>query len=468
MQNLQAAARSTYVDQGELFGHPKGLYILFFTELWERFSFYGMRAILTLFLVSTVNNGGFGFTKLEAFSLYGWYTMAAYLTCIPGGWIADKYIGAKKSVMWGGLLLCTGHCILAIDSVMAFYIGLAFIVLGVGGLKPNISSMVGGLYAQGDARRDAGFTIFYMGINIGAFVSTMLVGYVGETIGWHYGFGLAGIGMVIGQLVFYFGRHHLQGIGEVPTKNTKSNLSVKGIKSENSALTKVEKDRLLLIVISFCIVVIFWGAFEQAGGLLNIYAKEKVNRVLFGYTIPASLFQSLNPFFILSFGLIVSSFWLKFKASSLFKMAVGTIIMGLGFLLMVGSSIEVTQSSDGLSNMFWLVGAYWFHTIGELCLSPVSLSFITKVSPKRYVSIMMGLYFGITGIAQKIAGLLGEYSVHYGEKAIFTVIFAFSVFFGLILLAYRTRINYLSHGSEEDTPVEETEKPFQLEDSVAY
>ncbi len=217
-KDSQSAAGA--VQREEFMGHPKGLYILFFTELWERFSYYGMRAILVLYLISsaTGDNPGYGWDEKEALVLYGWYTMLVYVMSIPGGWLADKVWGQKRTVLIGGLLLCAGHGILAVDTLWAFYSGLALIILGVGGLKPNISTMVGGLYEPGDDRRDKGFTIFYIGINVGAFLSALIVGYVGENWGWHYGFGLAGIGMVLGQVVFMWGQKFLKGIGESTTE----------------------------------------------------------------------------------------------------------------------------------------------------------------------------------------------------------------------------------------------------------
>ncbi len=280
--------------QKQLFGHPVGLYILFFTEMWERFSYYGMRAILVLYLVArtTEDNPGLGWTNGEALALYGWYTMLVYVASIPGGWIADKFLGQKKSVLYGGILLVIGHSVLAIEQMWAFYSGLGFIIAGVGMLKPNISTMVGGLYKQGDIRRDKGFTIFYIGINIGAFLSSLIVGTVGEVYGWHYGFGLAGIGMALGLLQYLLGQKYLKHVGNF--------LGASEDKVEKEAmkrpLTKVEKDRVIVLFISFALVIIFWGAFEQAGGLMNIYASEKTDRMLsfslpfIGNEIPASWF----------------------------------------------------------------------------------------------------------------------------------------------------------------------------------
>jgi proton-dependent oligopeptide transporter, POT family len=396
--------------QRELFGHPVGLYVLFFTELWERFSYYGMRALLVLYIYTTVEDGGLGWTRGEALELYGWYTMLVYVMSIPGGILADKLLGQKRTVFLGGVLLCAGHGILAVEALWAFYTGLGLIVLGVGCLKPNISTMVGGLYAQGDDRRDKGFTIFYIGINIGAFISALLVGYVGQNIGWHYGFGLAGIGMLIGQAVYMFGQKYLVGVGDFL-----GNADNPDRAAMTRPLTKVEKDRMIVLLLSFVIIIVFWGAFEQAGGLLNIYANEKVNLnlPLLNFDVPASWFQSVNAFFIITFGTIVASYWVNRKrkgkeVSSLFKMAVGTIIMGSGFLMMAGASMEAGAEPFGKSAMFWLVFAYFLHTIGELCSSPVALSFITKLSPVKYASIMMGVYFAATGLGNKLAGSIGE------------------------------------------------------------
>ena len=284
------------IERKEIWGHPAGLYILFFTELWERFSYYGMRAILVLFLISSVNseNAGYGWTEAEALYLYGWYTALVYIMSIAGGWVADKYWGQKRTVLIGGILLCFGHGILAVEALWAFYAGLGLIILGVGGLKPNISTMVGGLYEAGDDRRDKGFTIFYIGINIGAFISALVVGYVGEVHGWHYGFGLAGIGMLLGQVVFMAGQKYLVGVGEA-TKN----MSPVEIEAKKRPLTNIEIDRMKVILLSFVLIIVFWGAFEQAGGLMNIYTAQKTDLTL-GFTIPilnmdaipASWFQS--------------------------------------------------------------------------------------------------------------------------------------------------------------------------------
>ncbi|MBL4649162.1 MAG: peptide MFS transporter [Aureispira sp.] len=400
----------TEASQKTLFGHPIGLFILFFTEMWERFSYYGMRALLVLYICST-ENSGLGWSNIEALELYGWYTMLVYVMSIPGGIIADRYLGQKKSVMYGAIILCLGHGVLAIEAMWAFYSGLGLIILGVGMLKPNISTMVGGLYKQGDLRRDKGFTIFYIGINIGAFLSSIIVGYIGQTYGWHYGFGLAGIGMLLGLAVYAWGQPYLAHVGNFLGKST--NEAEKALLDK--PLTKIEKDRMIVLLISFLIIIVFWGAFEQAGGLLNIYANEKIDKHIFGWEMPVTWFQSFNALFIIIFGTTVAAFWANRKikgkeTSTLLKMGIGTIIMGVGFLLMAAASKEASATVFGTASFWWLTGAYLLHTIGELCVSPTALSFITKLAPVKYASIMMGVYFAATGFGNKLAGTIGEAS----------------------------------------------------------
>ncbi len=516
--------------QKELFGHPVGLYVLFFTEMWERFSYYGMRAILVYYIIAsaTGENPGLDWSEGDAYKLYGWYTMLVYVVSIFGGIIADKLIGQKKTVLYGGILLVAGHSILAIEQNWAFFTGLLLIILGVGGLKPNISTMVGGLYKQGDPRRDGGFTIFYIGINVGAFLSAIIVGAVGENYGWHYGFGLAGIGMFLGLITYLIGQKYLIGIGDSPKKN-KNNQADSNEKADTSIaallgnllksplqlvitgiimiagtylsisysegvdrslwigvsiflglvagvlmmiykdITKIEKDRFVVLLLSFLIVVVFWGAFEQAGGLMSVYTKNKIDRnvsllfldglfiigalVMFiksaigfvkkqdtkwlfaalgliisavyivlkikvfktnPFELPGSVFQSVNALFIMIFGTMVGSFWVWWRrkgreTSSLFKMAIGTVVMGIGFLFMAKASMDIEQYGDKAA-LALLILAYLFHTLGELSSSPVSLSFITKVAPVKYVSLMMGVYFASTGFGNKVAGLIGESS----------------------------------------------------------
>ena len=430
--------------------HPRGLSILFFTEMWERFSFYGMRAILVLYLTRETlgDNPGLGWSSAEALALYGWYTMLVYVMSIPGGIIADKWLGQKKTVFLGGMLLIAGHLTLAVNNMVGFYTGLVLIISGVGCLKPNISSMVGGLYKSGDPRRDSGFTIFYIGINIGAATAPLLIGYIGEVYGWHYGFGLAGIGMMIGQAIYLWGQKYLKDVGNfIPASK------LEGTKTRKP-LTKIDKDRVIVLLISFIIVIVFWGAYEQAGGLMNIYTHDKINREIFGFEIPASLFQSVSAIFVIIFGTIVASFWRKRQlkgkeSSSLFKMAIGTMIMGTGFLMMTGAALEVQDG--GKAMLIWLILSYLLQVIGELSISPVALSFITKLAPLKYASIMMGIYFAATGLGNKVAGLVGELATRAGELEVFTGIFIFCLLFGLLLLVFFKKLKALTHGAEEIT-----------------
>lgn len=505
----------------QLFGHPVGLYILFLTEMWERFSFYGMRALLVLYIVTETigdeRGAGLGWSNQEALALYGWYTMLVYVMAIPGGMVADKLIGQKKSVLIGAIILCLGHGVLALSDLWAFYTGLGLIIVGVGLLKPNISTMVGGLYQPGDIRRDKGFSIFYIGINIGSLLATMVIGGVVAAYGWHAGFGLAGIAMVFGLIVYLYGQKYLIHVGN-HTKNDKSDVnevsyghlyknlfksplqlsitvllilvSIYGwyemdwgygllfifLTAITSLLmmiykgldSKIYKDRFIVLLLSFIMVIIFWGAFEQVGGLMNLYTDTKTDRVLFGWEIPTVMFQSLNAGFIIIFATGVAGFWAKRKlknkeASSVFKMAIGIIIMGFGFIFMVFAAMQFEASAK--SSMIWLILAYLFHTIGELCLSPVALSFITKLAPVKYASLMMGVYFAATGLGNKVAGIVGESASSFGEYSIFVGILIFTVVIGFIFIALLKPLKRLTHGAEDEKEMSEPQQEkFELAD----
>lgn len=421
--------------------HPKGLFTLFMTELWERFSYYGMRAILVLYLISDTNsiNPGLGWSNKDALSLYGWYTALVYLACVPGGIIADRIISHQKAVAYGGSLLCIGHLMLALNNLNFFYLGLLFIVLGVGLLKPSISTLVGSIYVDNDSNRDQGFTIFYIGINIGAFIASLLVGYIGEVYGWHYGFSLAGIGMILGQVFFLRGKENF-------TKTIQKHKVL-----PKKKFSSIEIDRIKLIIIASIILIIFWAAFEQAGGLLNIYTYEKTDRYIYSldFEVPASWFQSINPFLIILLGFFVSFFWIivekkKIINSSMMKIAIGIMIMGSGFIFMYYASVEA--GLFGKSGIHWLLFAYLFITIGELCASPVILSYITKLSPERLVSSIMGIYFASIGLGNKLAGMIGEYSQQLGEKIIFLGITSICIFVGFLVILFHGKLKKLAHG----------------------
>ena len=516
------SSKALQPHQKELFGQPIGLYILFLTEMWERFSYYGMRALLVLYMTTATigddRGAGLGWTSQEALALYGWYTMLVYVMSIPGGMIADKLIGQKKAVLLGAIVLCLGHAVLVLTDIWAFYTGLGLVILGVGLLKPNISTMVGGLYKEGDIRRDKGFSIFYIGINLGSLLATMVVGGVVAKWGWHAGFGLAGIVMVLGLINYLYGQKYLKEVGNFVPSTGDSNevsygqlysklfsspkqLTIVGILVAASvygwytlewgfgllfifltAITallmmiykeldsQVFKDRFLVLLLSFIMVIIFWGAFEQAGGLMNLYTDTKTDRMLFGWQIPTVMFQSLNAGFIILFATFIAGVWANRKlkgkeASSLFKMALGIIIMGFGFLFMVFAAMEFEKS--GTSSMIWLVLAYFFHTIGELCISPVALSFITKLAPVKYASLMMGVYFAATGLGNKVAGIVGESASEYGELAIFSGIVIFTVIIGLLFIAMLKPLKRLTHGAEESERILKNEEAegFELADN---
>lgn len=503
-----------FEGQPKLLGHPVGLFILFFTELWERFSFFGIRSILVLFLVAqtTGANPGLGWTNQEALALYGWYTMLAYLAAIPGGLLAGRWLGQRRSVLLGGVLLCLGYGLLIMEAAPAFYAGLALTVLGVGCLKPNIATMVGALYPAGDEQRDIGFTIFYIGINLGAFLSTLAIGWVAVSIDWRLGFGLAGLGMLIGQIAYIFGQKYLRGVGERTEPEgpeagaalfgklfsrrtpflTFALFALAGLALVSSgrpgfgiiagllglagglgiALYQesgpLERGRWLVIFLSLLAIVFFWGAFEQAGGLMNLYAQQKTDRMLAGFELPAPWFQALNPLYIILFGTPVGLAWLWWKrqgreASSPFKMAIGTIVLGLGFLFMTAASAEF--EAKGESAMYWLVFAYLLLTLGELFASPVALSFIAKLSPARYYPFALSFYFAAIGLGNKLAGALGETAQNTGDFPIFTGIAAGCIALGLLMLALLGPLKRLSHGAESlpGTHFEEQEG-FELAD----
>lgn len=414
-----------------------------------------MRAILVLYLTADTlgDNPGLGWTNAEALELYGWYGMMVYVMSIPGGLLADRWLGQKKSVLLGGVLIILGQFTLAIESITAFYTGLALIISGVGALKPNISTMVGGLYKKGDARRDAGFTIFYIGINIGAFSAPLLVGYYGEIVDWQLGFSLAGFGMILGQIVYVFGRKHLTGIGEAYSSSEENTEMMK------KPLTQIEKDRMIVLGLSFLIMIVFWGAYEQAGGFMNLYAKQTVDRVVFGYEIPASFLQSLHAFYVIILGIPMAGFWLMWKrrgkeSSAIFKMAIGTIVMGFGFMALVGAAYEVSVLALEKASLYWLLLSYLLHVVGELSSSPVALSFITKLAPMKYASFMMGAYFAVTGLGNKVAGLVGEAAEKAGALEVFTYVTIFCLAFGLLLLVFVKKLKALSHGAEDESVLE--------------
>jgi len=441
-----STSTDTAAPQATLLGHPAGLFVLFLTEMWERFSFYGMRALLVLFLIDHTK-GGLGWSEAAALKLYGVNLMMVYALGIPGGALADRYLGQRAAVLWGGMMQCVGHFLLALHHETVFMVGLVFIAVGTGLLKPSVSAMVGGLYAQGDTRRDGGFTIFYMGINIGAVLASLVVGFVGEVYGWHYGFSLAGFGMLIGLMTFLAGQKYLGDLGQrpQPKPRTKAGHTV----STSKAFTSEEKERLFVLCVSLLAIFTFFAAFEQAGGSMNLYTEKHTNRFVLGWEVPASIFQALNPAFVIILGPVVAFLWHKLSQrythiSSIYKIGVGNIIVGIGFLFMIGAVQQHQGSPTAHSDLHWLVNAYLFHTIGELCLSPVSLSFITKVAPERIKSSMMGVYFFAIGMACWLGGQIG--ALDYVTT--FTMLVCLTVSLGLFFILFNRRLIELTHGCE--------------------
>jgi POT family proton-dependent oligopeptide transporter len=414
--------------------HPVALYLLFFTEMWERFSYYGMRALLVLYMVTAIDKGGLGWTSEEAGSLYGTYTGLVYVTPLIGGWLADRYLGYRMAVMIGGILMAIGHGVLAIEVMPAFYTGLVCLIVGNGFFKPNISSMVGQLYPDGSPLKDSAYTIFYMGINIGAFFGVLVCGYLGESVGWHYGFGAAGVGMVLGLITFYAFRYLLGDIGTKPAKKS----TLEKAQTQKEPLTTVEKQRLAVVGALSFFSIVFWLAFEQAGSSMNIFALKFTDRSIGDFEVPASWFQSINSFFIFTLAPLFSAMWVFLTKRNLnpaapYKFAWGLLLLALGFAALAVGAASIPQGAGSAKvHMGWLVLAYLLHTMGELCLSPVGLSAVNKLSPKYLVGIMFGIWFLASAIGNKIGGTLSGLVDKLQETASMSTFFY--IFVGIALV----------------------------------
>jgi POT family proton-dependent oligopeptide transporter len=389
-------------------GHPKGLGPLFFTELWERFSYYGMRSILVLYMVAPVAGGGLAFDTKHAASIYGTYTMSVYLTALPGGLIADHFLGAR-----------------IFHGMNAFYLGMVLIAIGTGFLKPNISAMVGGLYRENDPRRDSGFSIFYMSINIGALLAALAVGYLAQgesfkgfmsrmgfdpTTSWHWGFGLAGVGMTLGLIVYLFYSKRLAHVGK-RVKKTSNALLAHGRDAPATKLSVADWKRVAAIFVFFLFTILFWAAYEQKGASLNLFAKDLVRTEVFGVRFPSSFMQSLTPLFVIILAPIFSMVWLRLRErqpSSPVKFTLGLLFIGMAYLLMIPASY---LTASGRISPLWLVALYFLEVVGEMCLSPVGLSTVTKLSPLKLVGIMMGVWFLASSFGSKLAGYLSGFFV---------------------------------------------------------
>ena len=458
-----------HLTDRSFFGHPRGLATLFFTEMWERFSYYGLRPLLVLFMAAALRDGGFGVSRDQASAIVGIYGFSVYLASLPGGWIADRLLGLRRAILYGAALISLGHISIGFSAFehgrVPFFLGLILIVLGTGLLKPNISAIVGDLYPEGGERRDAGFSIFYMGINVGAFAGQLVTGFLGEQIGWHWGFGAAGVGMLIGLVVFATRANKTLGdIGMHPTRHPDPVvqereerkvklvlgiglgllaliviLAITGIITLNAqaigqslvyvtlvmvvlffasvflkgGLSGDEKKRVGVIFVLFIFAMIFWSAFEQAPTSLNLFARDFTDRQLGGFEIPATWFQSVNSAFIILLAPLFAALWVGLgkrgiDLSSPTKFAAGLALAGIGFVVMYFAAQRVVAGGGNfLVSPWWLVGSYFFQTVGELALSPVGLSSMTKLSPRKYVGQMMGIWFTASALGNLIGGLVG-------------------------------------------------------------
>jgi POT family proton-dependent oligopeptide transporter len=503
-----------------ILGHPEGLFVLFFTEMWERFSYYGMRGLLVLFLVTTADKGGWGWDRENALSLYGWYTFLVYMTPILGGFIADRWLGLRRSVVLGGFIIAAGHICLTFDTVTTFYIGLGLIVAGTGFFKPNISAIVGQLYKTDDsAGRDGGYTLFYMGINAGAFFGILLCGYIGEKISWSFGFGLAGLFMILGALQFYLSQGIFGDIGLPPSQASAASVAA-AASSRDDEVGHVVRDRLIAIGIFSFFTIFFWMAFEQAGGSMTIFAADYTDRVLVGSSgmifkvcnalmtvvptmlltwllfklvaitygryakanlllvlafviiwglvlwmlgrefaaseseVPASWYGTLNSFFLVILAPMFSKMWEeKWNPSAPIKFAVGLVLLGLGFGVLAYGAAGIPSGAKTASvSMIFLILAYWLHTMGELCVSPVGLSLISKLSPQRLLGLMFGIWFTMSAIANLLAGLSGSFidaiTVKYSMSTFFLIFTAIPIVAGLVLVMMNKWVKALMHGVE--------------------
>jgi POT family proton-dependent oligopeptide transporter len=471
-------------DKG-FFGHPRGLSTLFFTEWWERFSYYGMRAFLLLYLTASVEDGGLAFDVAKGTAVYALYTSMVYLLGLPGGWLADRFLGQRKAVLYGGILIMCGHFALAIPNTASFFGGLMLIVAGTGLLKPNISAIVGQLYHDNDDRRDAGFSIFYMGINFGALGGPLLCGYLGEQVDWHLGFSVAGLGMAFGLIQYVRGGKYLGDAGLKPAiftdpleaaRHHKVLMAGVGI-AIVSAMTVValhfsgavrftvagvadsfgfilfaipvvffaglfmmekwtprEKGQLVTIVILFIAAVVFWAAYEQAGTSMTLFAKDSVDRVAFGFSYPASWFQQFPALFCVLLAPVFAWLWVwlgKRQPSSPGKFAIGLILVGLGFVVMMGAG---QAAANGVKiSAWWLIGTYLLHVLGEMCVSPVGLSTMTKLAPRRITGMMMGVWFLAASVGNYVSGRTAGLYGTWPLWKLFGLFMLMTVIAGLVL-----------------------------------
>jgi POT family proton-dependent oligopeptide transporter len=468
------------------FGHPRGLSTLFFTEMWERFSYYGMRALLLLFMTAPVAAGGLGFSAAQGGAVYGLYTSMVYMMTLPGGWIADRFIGQRRAVLYGGILIASGHFSMAVPSLTTFYLGLFLIVIGTGLLKGNVSVMVGYLYSKEDKRRDAGFSLFYMGINMGAFFAPLVCGYLGQNVNWHIGFASAGVGMLFGLVQYMAGGRYLgtAGLNPAPAESPAAAATLRhravvigsilaaaiavfaagtfigvlpitatqvadaagyfllfltlgffGWLFSSGGWSREERHRLYAIGALFFAAAIFWSVFEQAGSTLNLFADRNTNNVLLGFSFPSSWFQSENSLFLWMLAPVFAWLWLRLgetgkEPSSPAKFAMALIFVGAGFAILI-----IPAQQGGQVSPVWLTATYLLHTIGELMLSPVGLSAMTKLAPARIAGLVMGIWFLATSLGNYIGGRVSGLYESFALPTLFGAVAAFSVLSALVMFA---------------------------------
>ncbi|CAM4329325.1 MFS transporter [Bacillus manliponensis] len=440
--------------------HPPGLYLLFFTEMWERFSYYGMRGLLVLYLTTSLVSGGLGFDKAVAVQIYGIFTMFVYFTPIIGGWLTDHFMTKRHAITVGGIIMALGNFVLfAMNSKTGLFLGLGLLIIGNGFFKPNISTLLGELYGENDSRRDRAFTIFYMGINVGALIAPLVCGYLAAdyfkttvdgvmVMGYKYGFLAACIGMIIGQIAFnLLANRYLGKAGTIVVGKKSKDKDAAVI--EKKPLTAQEKKRTVAILILTCFVVFFWAGFEQAGSSLTLYTDKFVDRTIFGWEIPTPWFQSVNPLFIVLLAPFVSMLWVKLSKSSRgdlkvpTKMALGMILLGIGYLVLTMAVLK-TGSDEGdivlKANLMFIVVTYLFHTIGELFLSPIGLSMVSAIAPVKLASLLMGVWLAGTGCANLLAGYLAAFTQSLGYLEVFASIGIIVIILGLILLMFSKKI----------------------------
>lgn len=461
---------------GDFLGHPKGLFLLFFTEMWERMSYYGMRGIFVLYLSTIATAAAMGWDMAyfgidpmsagadeeyqkalssNALGILGTYAMLVYVTPVLGGWFADNVSGQRKSIIFGGVTMALGQFALGTPHAMVpglelefMYLGLGLLIIGNGFFKPNISTMVGDLYSENDKRRDGAFTIFYMGINLGSILGYLVVGSIGEKIDYQYGFLAAGVGMILGVILqLTLANKYLGKIGTVPSAKQ----SAQNQGNANKPLTREERDRVKVILIMSFFTIVFWAGFEQAAGSMNLFAKYKTDLVFFGWEMPASWLQTVNPLFIIILAPIFASIWIRMgdrEPDSPRKFALGMFFLGMGFISMVGAALQIGDDANAKAHVIWLVMAYVFHTMGELCLSPIGLSMVSKLAPLKYTSLLMGMWFLFSGLGNKAAAEIGKLVGESGPLSTFGGVAIMAFLAGICLWLLADKLVDWMHGAE--------------------